>query len=220
MSEEMNSTFDPDNPEQSIRYVSSRPSQLKSTRFFHHVGRKPGIIRARVLQNIGMAKASVHVLCNFSNFRHKHIFSAGCKNCYAERLAFRLQAMGNHRYRNGFMVTLHEDLIGLPKRWREPRLIFVNSMSDLFHEQVPLEFIQRVFATMRACRQHTFQILTKRSGRLRKLASELDWPANVWMGVSIEIHASCRASMIYEGFQPLFAFFLANLLLARSREWI
>ena len=74
----------------------------------------------------------------------------------------------------------------LPKRWREPRLIFVNSMSDLFHEQVPLEFIQRVFATMRACPQHTFQILTKRSGRLKKLASKIDWPANVWMGVSVE----------------------------------
>jgi len=112
--------------------------------------------------------------------------SAGCKNCYAERLAFRLQAMRNPRYRNGFALTLHEDLIELPKRWREPRLIFVNSMSDLFHEQVPLEFIQRVFATMRACPQHTFQILTKRSGRLRKFASELDWPPNVWMGVSVE----------------------------------
>ena len=112
--------------------------------------------------------------------------SAGCKNCYAERLALRLQAMGNPRYRNGFTITLHEDLIGLPKRWREPRLIFVNSMSDLFHEQVPLEFIQRVFATMRACSQHTFQILTKRSGRLKMLAPKIDWPANVWMGVSVE----------------------------------
>src|SRR6266508_2943650 len=112
--------------------------------------------------------------------------SAGCKNCYAERLAFRLQAMGNPRYRNGFKVTLHEDLIELPKRWRESRLIFVNSMSDLFHEQVPLEFIQLVFATMRACPQHTFQILTKRSARLRKLARDLDWPQNVWMGVSVE----------------------------------
>jgi len=99
--------------------------------------------------------------------------SAGCKNCYAERLAFRLQAMGNPRYRNGFKVTLHVDLIELPKRWREPRLIFVNSMSDLFHE-------------MRECSHHTFQILTKRSARLRKLARELDWPQNVWMGVSVE----------------------------------
>ena len=112
--------------------------------------------------------------------------SAGCKNCYAERLAFRLQAMGNPRYRNGFKVTLHEDLIDLPNRWREARLIFVNSMSDLFHEQVPLEFIERVFATMRACSQHTFQILTKRSARLKILAPRIDWPANVWMGVSVE----------------------------------
>jgi protein gp37 len=94
--------------------------------------------------------------------------------------------MGNARYRNGFKVTLHPDVIELPKRWREPRLIFVNSMSDLFHERVPMEFIQRVFATMRDCPQHTFQILTKRSARLRKLAKNLEWPGNVWMGVSVE----------------------------------
>jgi protein gp37 len=112
--------------------------------------------------------------------------SAGCKNCYAERLAQRLQAMGNHRYRNGFNLTLHDDVVDLPKSWRIPRMIFVNSMSDLFHEQVPLDFIQRVFAAMRACPQHTFQILTKRSARLRKLARNLDWPQNVWMGVSVE----------------------------------
>jgi protein gp37 len=112
--------------------------------------------------------------------------SAGCKNCYAERLALRLQAMGNVRYRNGFKVALHRDLLDLPRRWREPRVIFVNSMSDLFHDQVPLEFIQRVFVTMRDCPQHTFQILTKRSARLRQLAGELPWPHNVWMGVSVE----------------------------------
>jgi protein gp37 len=112
--------------------------------------------------------------------------SAGCKNCYAERLASRLQAMRNPRYVNGFTVTLHEDLVDLPKRWREPRLIFVNSMSDLFHEQVPFEFIQQLFATMQVCSQHTFQILTKRSDRLRRVASQIDWPANVWMGVSVE----------------------------------
>jgi protein gp37 len=112
--------------------------------------------------------------------------SAGCKNCYAERLALRLQGMGNPRYRNGFKLTLHEDLVDLPKRWRDPRLIFVNSMSDLFHEQVSLEFIRRLFATMRACPHHTFQILTKRSTRLRRLAPRLDWPTNVWMGVSVE----------------------------------
>lgn len=112
--------------------------------------------------------------------------SAGCKNCYAERLALRLQAMGNIRYRNGFQVMLHEDLVELPTRWRDPRVIFVNSMSDLFHEDIPAEFIQRVFATMRNCPQHTFQVLTKRSERLRELARGLDWPNNVWMGVSIE----------------------------------
>jgi protein gp37 len=112
--------------------------------------------------------------------------SAGCKNCYAERLAFRLQSMGNSRYRDGFTVTLHEDLVDLPKRWREPRLIFVNSMSDLFHDRVPLRFIRRLFATMRECPQHTFQILTKRSARLRSLAPQLDWSPNVWMGVSVE----------------------------------
>jgi protein gp37 len=112
--------------------------------------------------------------------------SAGCKNCYAERLALRLQAMGNQRYKNGFRITLHEDVVDLPKSWRTPRVIFVNSMSDLFHKDVPLDFIQRVFATMQECPHHTFQILTKRSDRLRSVAAKIDWPANVWMGVSVE----------------------------------
>jgi protein gp37 len=112
--------------------------------------------------------------------------SAGCKNCYAERMAARLQAMGNIRYRNGFDVTLHPDLLDVPKRWREPRLVFVNSMSDLFYERIPVEFIRRVFETMRDCRQHTFQVLTKRSQRLSELAATLPWPANVWMGVTVE----------------------------------
>jgi len=112
--------------------------------------------------------------------------SAGCKHCYAHRLAFRLQAMGNIRYQNGFDVTLHEDLIDAPRKWRSPRLIFVNSMSDLFHKEVPTRFIQRVFKTMNDCPQHTFQILTKRSGRLKSLANKLKWTSNIWMGVSIE----------------------------------
>jgi len=112
--------------------------------------------------------------------------SAGCQHCYAERLAHRLRAMGSARYRNGFAVTLHEDVLDLPKRWRQPRMIFVNSMSDLFHERVPLEFIRRVFATMHACPQHTFQVLTKRSARMRDLAPFLDWTPNIWMGVSVE----------------------------------
>lgn len=94
--------------------------------------------------------------------------------------------MGSSRYSNGFRVTLHPDIVELPKRWRQPRRIFVNSMSDLFHELVPLDFIQRIFTTMRDCPQHIFQILTKRSKRLRQLAPELDWPPNVWIGVSVE----------------------------------
>jgi Bacteriophage protein gp37 len=112
--------------------------------------------------------------------------SAGCKNCYAERMAARLQAMGNPRYSDGFAVTLHPDLIDAPKSWKSARLIFVNSMSDLFHEKVPLPFIKKVFATMHACPQHTFQILTKRSARLAELAPQLDWAPNIWMGVSVE----------------------------------
>jgi protein gp37 len=112
--------------------------------------------------------------------------SAGCKNCYAERLAKRLRAMGNHRYKNGFRLTLHDDVVDLPRSWKSGRKVFVNSMSDLFHDNVPLSFIQRVFETMRECPQHVFQVLTKRSGRLRRIADEIDWPANVWMGVSVE----------------------------------
>ena len=112
--------------------------------------------------------------------------SQGCKYCYAERLAKRLKEMGVKRYKNGFAVTLHEDIIELPIRWQQPRLIFVNSMSDMFHEQVPLEFIKRVFDTMERCPQHIFQILTKRSKRLCEVSNQLPWPSNVWMGVSVE----------------------------------
>ena len=112
--------------------------------------------------------------------------SPGCKNCYAERLAFRLRAMGNPRYRNGFAVTLHPDQLTLPLRWRRPKRIFVNSMSDLFHEDVPDDFIRRVFAVVAEADWHTFQILTKRSSRLAALAPHLPWPPNVWQGVSVE----------------------------------
>jgi protein gp37 len=112
--------------------------------------------------------------------------SQGCKHCYAEKMAKRLQAMGSARYQDGFRPTLHEDLIDRPKTWKKSRLIFVNSMSDLFQEAVPESFIQRVFATMQDCPQHTFQILTKRSERLRQLGQSLPWPPNVWMGVSVE----------------------------------
>jgi protein gp37 len=101
--------------------------------------------------------------------------SQGCKHCYAERMAKRLNAMGVERHRNDFAVTLHADLIDLPRTWSKPRKVFVNSMSDLFHDDVPLDFIRKIFATMDACPQHTFQILTKRSGRLVEVASSLPW---------------------------------------------
>jgi protein gp37 len=112
--------------------------------------------------------------------------SQGCKHCYAERMAKRLTAMGAQRYRNGFSVTLHPDLVDIPRGWRQPRVVFVNSMSDLFHDDIPVAYIQRVFATMRDCPHHTFQVLTKRSERLVELAPYLPWPENVWMGVSVE----------------------------------
>lgn len=112
--------------------------------------------------------------------------SQGCKHCYAERMAKRLRAMGVHRYRDGFKVTLHEDLVDLPKNWKLPRLVFVNSMSDLFHPEVPTEFVQRVFKTMNECPKHVFQVLTKRSDRLRELSDKLEWSDNIWMGVSVE----------------------------------
>ena len=112
--------------------------------------------------------------------------SAGCAHCYAEHMAKRLQAMGQPRYVNGFRVTLHGDVLELPLRWKKPRKIFVDSMGDLFHADVPLSFILDVFAVMRRADWHTFQVLTKRAELLRKLDPVLEWPPNVWMGVSVE----------------------------------
>src|SRR6186713_1138649 len=112
--------------------------------------------------------------------------SPGCKHCYAERMAQRLQAMGQPRYRNGFEITLQEDVVELPLKWKLPRVIFVNSMSDLFHEDVPAEFIRRCFDVMKLASQHTFQVLTKRAQRLVDMSNELPWAPNIWMGTSIE----------------------------------
>ena len=112
--------------------------------------------------------------------------SAGCEHCYAERMAKRLRAMGQPRYRNGFRVTCHANTLTLPQQWRNPRLVFVNSMSDLFHEDVPDDFIAKVFASMSLASHHDFQVLTKRARRLESLATKLSWPANVWIGVSVE----------------------------------
>jgi protein gp37 len=121
--------------------------------------------------------------------------SPGCDHCYALTLAKRLKAMGQPKYQAdgdprtsgpGFRLTLHPDTLELPLTWHTPRVIFVNSMSDLFHEDVPLDYVRRVFHVMAATPQHTYQVLTKRSKRLARDAGKLDWPANVWMGVSVE----------------------------------
>jgi protein gp37 len=112
--------------------------------------------------------------------------SPGCKHCYAERMAKRLHAMGQPNYANGFKVTPQEHALGLPLTWRKPQTIFVNSMSDLFHKDVSLEFILRVFEVMRQADWHQYQILTKRSDRLLELDSELPWAKHIWMGVSVE----------------------------------
>ncbi|HBQ26796.1 MAG TPA: hypothetical protein DD791_10425 [Syntrophomonas sp.] len=112
--------------------------------------------------------------------------SPGCKNCYAERMAKRLQAMNSRNYINGFKLTLHEDCLQMPLKWKKPQNIFVNSMSDLFHHDVPEEFILKVFDIMGAATWHRFQVLTKRSERLAELAERLPWANNIWMGVSVE----------------------------------
>jgi protein gp37 len=123
--------------------------------------------------------------------------SPGCKFCYAKRMADRLKAMGQPRYRDGFAVRLQEDLIDLPLRWREPRIVFVNSMSDLFHEDIPESFILRCFQTMNIAKQHTFQVLTKRPTRCTELAKKIDWTSNIWIGTSIEsAEYSWRSSSI------------------------
>jgi protein gp37 len=112
--------------------------------------------------------------------------SPGCAHCYAERMARRLQAMGAPNYRNGFAVTLQPQMLDAPLRWRRARRIFVNSMSDLFHADVPVAFISEVFDVMRRADWHQYQILTKRSERLLSLDSRLPWAAHIWMGVSVE----------------------------------
>jgi protein gp37 len=121
--------------------------------------------------------------------------SAGCDNCYALALAKRLKSMGSAKYQTdgdprtsgpGFGIKVHEDALSQPYRWRNPRTVFVNSMSDLFHAKVPLSFVQQVFSVIADTPRHTYQILTKRAARLRKVAHQLEWPANLWMGVSVE----------------------------------
>lgn len=112
--------------------------------------------------------------------------SAGCKYCYAEKMALRLQAMGQEQYKDGFKLSLAPQALQLPTTWKRPKMVFVNSMSDLFHKDVPLEYIQQVFEVMNATPRHTYQVLTKRSERLAELAPHLNWTPNIWMGVSVE----------------------------------
>lgn len=112
--------------------------------------------------------------------------SPGCMNCYAERMALRLHAMGVKRYQAKFKVSIHPELLSIPFKWKEPRIIFVNSMGDLFHEEVPEKFILDVFATMNKCQRHIYQVLTKRSLRLLKLSEKISWTENIWMGVTVE----------------------------------
>jgi protein gp37 len=112
--------------------------------------------------------------------------SPGCKHCYAERLANRLKAMGQANYRNGFEVTLQPQMLEHPLQWKTPRRIFVNSMSDLFHEDVPTAYIRKVFEVMNRAHWHQYQVLTKRSERLLELNTQLKWASQIWMGVSVE----------------------------------
>ncbi|MBI2954997.1 MAG: phage Gp37/Gp68 family protein [Chloroflexi bacterium] len=112
--------------------------------------------------------------------------SPGCKNCYAERMALRLRAMGQAKYRNGFQLTLHPDTLELPLSWKKPSLVFVGSMTDIFHDDVPFDYIEKILNTMRRASWHTFQVLTKRSARLLELRTLISWPDNVWVGVTVE----------------------------------
>ena len=132
--------------------------------------------------------------------------SPGCKHCYAERMAKRLHAMGSANYANGFELTLQEQALELPLRWKKPQVIFVNSMSDLFHKDVPVSFIQRVFDVMRRASWHEFQVLTKRADRLAKVSPQLDWAPNVWMGVSVRVcvFAGCMFGCVSGRRQCLF----------------
>jgi len=153
--------------------------------------------------------------------------SEGCMHCYAERMARRLHGMGNPRYRNGFKVTLHQDLVESPLKWKKPRKIFVNSMGDLFHKDVPLSFIKDVFSTMNRADQHIYQIVTKRSGRLAQLADKLNWTPNIWAGVTVESNRHLKriddlrtvpANVRFLSMEPLLSDFPALAL--KGIDWV
>jgi protein gp37 len=130
--------------------------------------------------------------------------SAGCQHCYAETMTRRLQRWGQPKYANGFELTLHPDVLERPLSWKKPHQVFVNSMSDMFHEDVPLEFIRQTLDVMRRASWHTFQIITKRSQRLLELDTQLDWPANLWIGVTVEQDRyTYRAEQLKQTHAPL-----------------
>lgn len=138
--------------------------------------------------------------------------SEGCKNCYAERMSKRLCAMGTEKYRNAFELTLHYDVLNEPRTWKAPRTVFVNSMSDLFHEEMPFTFIQKVFTVMNQCPRHTFQVLTKRADVLFEYDEKLRWTKNIWMGVTVESEKQisrisalrhCGANVKFLSIEPL-----------------
>lgn len=153
--------------------------------------------------------------------------SSGCAHCYAERMARRLQAMGHSNYANGFRLTLQEQVLEAPLHWRKPKTIFVNSMSDLFHKDVPSEYIFRVFDVMQRADWHCFQVLTKRSDRLRELTAELPWKSNMWMGVSVENQRyahridhlrECNAHVKFLSLEPLLG--PLNRLNLKNIDWV
>jgi len=138
--------------------------------------------------------------------------SRGCDNCYAERMAIRLKAMGTRGYENGFEVTLHPHALDKPLKMKKPQVIFVNSMSDIFHEKIPDAFIFEIFEVMNKAHWHTFQVLTKRPKRLAKLADKLNWTDNIWMGVTVEANEyvervdylrDCPAKIKFLSLEPL-----------------
>jgi len=138
--------------------------------------------------------------------------STGCLHCYAETMSKRLKAMGQPNYANGFEVTLHPDAVELPLKWKKPQTIFVNSMSDLFHEDVPLGFIREIFNIMNRAHWHRFQVLTKRPERLAEMNHLVTWSQNIWMGVSVErarymqridLLRECSASIRFLSLEPL-----------------
>jgi len=153
--------------------------------------------------------------------------SSGCRHCYAETMANRLKAMGQLNYANGFKVTLQPHMLEVPLRWKRPQMVFVNSMSDLFHESIPPDYIQRVFQAMQRASWHTFQVLTKRAIRLEEIAPSLPWSQNIWMGVSVESENQIKridhlratgAFVKFVSFEPLLG--PVTDLVLRGIDWV